>query len=312
MKAAAEAARITEQSGSNLWFVGRLLSPERRRLFEAAYASMRQIDDFIDDDFLCRPPSDRKNDRNEALSQVDAWETACLAAIGNDAIPDSLPAPYRAAIEALSAIPVSRKPPSRAWVNLAMAMRHDIQETPMESWNDFLAYCEGATVAPAAVFLHVLIASDGESVDPAPSDFLESDALFDLARPMAVFCYLVHIVRDIAKDAAAPDQLLTIPKALLEQHDVRRVGLQTGDTAALPLLNDLLERAAGFRAESDAARASLKGTLGRREALVLDALLGIYRGLHDRLLADPGAALRGEDMPTERIRRAVFKGLGLS
>lgn len=304
-----EVAKITAASGSNLWYVGRLLSSPRRKLFEAAYAGMRLVDDFVDDEFLPQPPDTRDASRSGALSLIADWEAASQQAIDDGIVSADTPTRFRAAIAALAALPVNARPPARAWNALASAMRRDVREQPLERWDDFVSYCEGATVAPAAVFLHVLTI---EETVGGPVARLDESALFDHARPMALFCYLVHIVRDIARDAAAPDQLLTISKDLLEKHGVTRDMIRRGDDAVGPLLMELLDRAEEYRSAGEAARRALTPYLDHREALILDALLGIYQGLHDTLREDPGAARRGEALPTGRIRRAVFKRLGLA
>ena len=63
--------RITRRGGSNLWLVSKALPAAKKDLFAACYASMRYIDDFVDEEF-------------QALSKSSAPGTTrgCIAACG--------------------------------------------------------------------------------------------------------------------------------------------------------------------------------------------------------------------------------------
>ncbi|MDG2123807.1 MAG: squalene/phytoene synthase family protein [Verrucomicrobiales bacterium] len=51
--------------------------------------------------------------------------------------------------------------------------------------------------------------------------------LADYAHDMGVFCYLVHICRDVKKDAlAGGDQLVTVPADVLAEHGLDAVELR--------------------------------------------------------------------------------------
>ena len=188
-------------------------------------------------------------------------------------------------------------------------MHRDIDEEPIRDWADFDAYCEGATVAPAAVFLFVLTArADADRLESA----LDEAALFDAARPMALFCYLVHILRDLAKDAERGGQLVTLPADRLVAHGLTRDGLaaavRDGQTGARTLAREIAGRAAPLRAETGRVRVELAPHLGPRARAILGALTGVYERLHDRLQAgDP--ALDPES--ARDLKAAVFAEQGL-
>ncbi|MDF1748429.1 MAG: squalene/phytoene synthase family protein, partial [Alphaproteobacteria bacterium] len=279
------AATITRQSASNLWFVGRALVSEKRKLFEAAYATMRVIDDFVDDDFLARSPAERTKTKHCAQDRIVAWLKASEAAISGQPETEGISALEAQLFRALRASASGSDIPLDPWRNLAAAMRFDVDETPLDTWRDFEVYCEGATVAPAAVFLYVLQAKIGQG--RAAKAGISADTLADQARDMAIFCYLVHILRDFSKDFARGGQLVTIPQACFSEHGLTRSQLSNDPMAAIPLLRDLADRAAVHRISARAMADRLKTKLGGVEARILESLLSIYEHLHDSLLQDP-------------------------
>ncbi|MCR9219652.1 MAG: squalene/phytoene synthase family protein [Alphaproteobacteria bacterium] len=318
------ALAVTRASASTLWAVGRFLPREKRRLFEAAYATMRIVDDLVDDGFLAAPPAVRDRERQAVRTAVDDWLARCRAALAGTAW-RAAPAgaggasdPLLAAgagplYDALTQAARAGGPGDRAWRLLAGAMRRDAAERPIDDWPDFLSYCEGATVAPAAVFLFVLTA---RAQDGRLASTLDEEALFDAARPMALFCYLVHILRDLAKDAPRGGQLVTLPADLLAAHGLTREAVAAAVAArapeALGLAADLAGRAAAYRAETEAVRERLAPDLGPRERAILAALTTVYARLHDGLAAAPERALDPQAAAGKGEAAAVFAAEGLT
>ncbi len=302
------AASVTRHSASNLWFVGRALVSEKRKLFEAAYATMRVIDDFVDDDFLARPETERIRTRPAARNRVSAWLTASESAISGGPETAGISAIEAQLCLALRQAAQGGDLPADPWQNLAAAMQFDVDERALGSWQDFKAYCEGATVAPAAVFLYVLqarIGADGTIQAGIPADVLAAQA-----RDMAIFCYLVHILRDFAKDFARGGQLVTIPQECFVAHNLTRQQVFADPMAALPLLQDLTMRAQEHRVAARRMADSLKTKLGGVEARILESLLSIYEHLHDSLMKDPSPLIDRSDL-TARLRDKLLQKLGI-
>ncbi len=311
------AGRVTHASASNLWAVGRALPARKRRLFEAAYATMRVVDDFVDDAFLALPADRRAALRPRADAAVRAWEAACVHALAGERPAGDAVDPIRAAgagmlYDALAAAAGNGAPAPAPWHDLAEAMRHDVAETALVAESDFDRYCEGATVAPATVFLFVLTARESDGRLESPFDHR---ALHDKARPMARFCYLVHILRDLAADAARGGQIVTLPGDWLAAAGLTRDGVAAAaarrDPAARALADRLIHRAHREREAADAVEADLAPALDARERAILGALLAVYRDMHDRLAADPSAALAGDPSVVRGVRGAVLARFGL-
>jgi len=188
-------AAIAARNGSPLWLVGRTLPPAKRRFFAAAYASMRLIDDFVDTVFLPLPPSERAARRPAALARLDEWRTGIEAAASGTCT--TMEGPEAPVFRALAAVLPQTDLGVGPWQDLWRALRRDLEERPIDDWNGFLDYCGGATVAPAMVFIYILGSEEEAGAYrwtlPEPPSFYASD--------IAVFCYLVHILRDIVQDS---------------------------------------------------------------------------------------------------------------
>lgn len=305
------AEEITKASGSNLWYVSRALAPEKRRFFNAAYASMRLVDDFVDNDFLRRSPQERASGRREALTRLNIWQQAAIqASEGTQGFADDREGRvFSCLAETLGHSDLGAGP----WKALHQAMCHDVEEQEIADWPDYLAYCRGATVAPAEVFLYLL------SCQVTPDGFEAANNLDCrvLARDMAVFCYLVHMMRDIRKDALADSQLVTIPTDMLANHGLTRDGLAASIGSAdergavLGLLGDLDARAHEYRAGMKAAAEQVGARLATRERMILNSLLAIYCGLHDRISETPEELLTDGAREEAGLREKLAAKLGL-
>ncbi|RED51048.1 phytoene/squalene synthase family protein [Aestuariispira insulae] len=292
-------ASITRRGGSNLWLVSRALPKAKRSLFAATYASMRFIDDYVDDEYQLLCEHERISKQAEALSVLESWKAQARQAItgsASDLDPHHAIAPV---FRAMAATVGNSDLGERPWLALSAAMHSDIQNSPLETWDDFYGYAEGATVAPTAVYLYILLCKNEGSEYQLD---LESD-LFDLAREMAIFCYLVHIIRDLCKDAAGGGRLLTVPRELLS--DIK----QSDGPMLEKACRSLLERADHHRLKMEQAKADSRQLMKSREKLVFDGLLGIYLSMHNQMRENPLASLQSN---SETLEAQARKALGLT
>ncbi|MBF0273522.1 MAG: squalene/phytoene synthase family protein [Magnetococcales bacterium] len=275
---------IAKRNGSPLFLVSRLLGEKKRHLFLSAYAAMRIVDDLVDENFLNADHPDRHVSRLLTLERIEQWRSQALAAARSTFVPDehSLEPLVFSALSATVGISDLGEWP---WNALADAMIRDVREEEIVTWEDFLAYCEGATVSPATTFAYILACEvqDGRYVLAQPLDFCR-----DHVRQMAIFCYLIHIVRDLAKDARKQVQLITIPRHMLAQAGFRRETLVRGleDKATLaPLIRALLEQAQALLVPG--LETIHRIPLRSLERMILNRLLKKYIDLHAQLRADP-------------------------
>jgi|GEM_PF-2396646 len=294
-------ADFVAQRPSNVTRLAGLLPAAKRPLFYPAYCAMRVIDDEVDDVFLALADSRRDAERPGVARRVEQWR--------NDAV-ESLQGRYVTTDDtddarifvAMNATLGRSNMGTDAFHGLANAMQRDVAERPLAMWDEFLDYTEGAAVAPAAVFVFILAAKvkrDGTSHASL------SRPCADYARHLAIFSYLVHILRDLKADAERAPQHLTLPDDLLARAGLTKAQLQhaarQGDDSALaPLVGiiaELCERhyvitmndLASLNDETDGAAAMLVG------------LAEVYRQQFDAIRADYGSVLGGEavvDMAT--------------
>lgn len=290
---------IAGRANANLLHAARLLPGPRQDFFFATYAAMRLIDDAVDDGFLCRPIEDRAHERSAMLADIDNWQGQCLGERKDGPLPAQV---YRALRATAQRSDLGETP----WAGLADAMRRDVHEQPMPNWDDFLGYAAGATVAPATIFIYLLGAQPAErgfSWDlPMPPVHYAAD--------LGIFCYLVHILRDLAKDAERSERLVTIPDSLIEQAGLQKTGLsdaiRSRDPRVGSLAADLRERASFHLKAGRGSLQTLKPLIGRREQLALSGLIGIYESLFDRFSADYFAGMADAPALEQALRKKLL------
>jgi phytoene/squalene synthetase len=277
--------RVASVGRNNLWQAARRLSdPARYRFFLATYASMRVIDDQVDDGFLALPPGERRRRREEFLRRIEGWWSRVSAAAAGTFVPDG-DAAESAVLLALQEVMRGADLGTWPWRLLADSLGRDVAEEPVRTWEEFYDYCEGATVAPAAVFLFLLGWREGAD---GRATFGPQDALREAARPMGRFCYLVHILRDLRLDAGRADQLLSVPRELLHAHGLdveafKEAVLRDDRAVVRPVLRAFHEVARATREAALRDAASLYPRFPEESRTILAGLLGVYDRMFEEL-----------------------------
>ncbi|MTI10714.1 squalene/phytoene synthase family protein [Curvivirga aplysinae] len=289
--------RITRQGGSNLALVSRTLVKPLQMLFAPTYASMRLIDDLVDEDFLTLPIEDRDIQRQAYLDRISAWEDACIkAANGEFFKPDfAFKLPEGEAISIfrlLSQTAGQSNLGALPWQVMASAMSRDVNEIPIRDWNDFEDYSWGATVSPTAVYLYILTADYQSGIYTG----ISGSDLMDKAKGMGLFCYLVHIARDLIKDAVKADQLLTLPQELLND-----LGETYTQEEIRYLICEILKQAESYLDAIDVCRDELQPHMSLRNLTIFKSLLGLYMTMFEKMKNDPLAML--DDGFEEKLRQ---------
>jgi len=157
----------------------RFWDKEHYEAFKVCYRSMREIDDLVDHRKANGAPL-TLDEQKEYRRKIENW---------SNEISKGLPPTELTRTLKQFNIPVW------PWQRLGKAMIYDLDHNGFKSFRTFLRYCEGAAIAPASIFMHLcgVYEVDGKLQPPA----------FDIrkaARPLALFSYLVHIMRDFEKD----------------------------------------------------------------------------------------------------------------
>ncbi len=270
--------RISSKGNNYLKRVARFLPNKTKyHLFCATYAAMRVIDDAVDEQFLARPEDERSDGRQAMLGTVDKWLTQSeQAAAGAYRTISSSFEPF--VFEALNLVLRGTQLGLAPWRKLATSMRRDVREEGFQTWNDFLSYCEGACVAPATIFLYIL----GCDVDREKNSTISWPEPPDhYARDMAIFCYIVHILRDLPRDARQNSQILTIPGEFLSAAKIRTQEFATAVISenvrvVEPVLHRLIDLAQDYEARAEEQLAKLGRLLGKREYRIVWVLHKLY------------------------------------
>lgn len=147
------------------------------------YKFMRAIDDLIDN-HKAKNKFIADSERREFTANVDEWLKMIIVSAECNPKETEL-------IETIEKFRIPLWPLE----NFAKAMIYDINNNGFPTLRTFLDYSEGASVAPAAIFVHLnSISKKNGTYDDPPFDVRWA------ATPCAVFSYLVHIIRDFRKD----------------------------------------------------------------------------------------------------------------
>jgi phytoene/squalene synthetase len=184
-------------------------------------------------------------------------------------------------------------------------MIYDIDHVGFRTVEDFIEYSQGASVAPASIFVHLsgLIQNGQEYKEPS----------FDVrsaATPCAMFSYLVHIIRDFQKD-----QLNNLN--YFADDSLSRNNLTTEDLYAMArgaeikdgfrkMIKEYCILAEKYRQQTYHVIQNIWPLLEPRYRLSLLIIFNLYLMVFERIDADHGNFTTAELNPTpEEIRLRV-------
>ena len=156
---------------------------ERYDAFKICYRSMRVVDDLIDN-------------RKSTFVKISEVEKRQLTAMVRDWLKEIESAtPYDSFHKQLMETRAKFQIPLSPWRKLSKSMIYDLHHEGFRDFPTFLKYSQGAAVAPGSIFMHLCgVVKEREHYRPPHYDIRKA------ARPLALFCYLVHIIRDFQKD----------------------------------------------------------------------------------------------------------------
>ncbi len=151
--------------------------------FKICYRSMRITDDLVDN----RKATTRR------ISEVEKQQLTAIVKDWVEAVKTAMP--YDSFQKQLAETRARFQIPLWPWQRLAKSMIYDLHNDGFRTFPTFIKYAEGAAVAPGSIFMHLcgVVKENGHYRSPH----------YDVrkaARPLALFCYLVHIIRDFQKD----------------------------------------------------------------------------------------------------------------
>ncbi len=186
LKATDSSLNMARKGTPNLYLAANFLKPGAKfQAFLSSYAVMRIVDDLVDDGRAAGEMSEER--KTEISAHLDQF--AKLFDTEFSLLESLMPPDLRKSIKQFAI-------PSWPFTFLAKSMKFDLHNDRFESMEQFLSYSEGAAVSPAAIFMHL-----AGSTETEPGQFaIPKFDIKEAARPLALFSYLVHILRDFKKD----------------------------------------------------------------------------------------------------------------
>jgi 15-cis-phytoene synthase len=294
--------RITWSQARNFAYGIRLLPPPKRRGLAVIYAFARRIDDIGDGTM-------------PAQDKIAALETARRQILDLTRPPADDPV-----LLALADVERNFPVPIPAFGELIDGCVADVRGTSYQSFDDLLYYCRCVAGSIGRLSLGIF-GTGGDATQAA-----------ELADSLGVALQLTNILRDIREDHR--NGRVYLPAEDLAKFGVDRADLGGDDLPQTPPANGEAARAAvptgppvppgspvppwappGFvrLVEFEAERArdwyatgwKLLAMLDRRSAACTGAMAGIYRGLLDRIAAEPAAVLYGRVCLSGRQKATV-------
>lgn len=286
---------ITEHP--NILIAARFWDAERYRAACVCYKFMHTIDDLIDN-YKAENQVIGENDKERLNSDVEKW-LGMLFGKGEQS-------DFQAGL--LETVERFRIPhwPLEAF---ARSMYYDVTHDGFATVQSFTDYSQGASVAPASIFVHLAGLRESEHG--------YSDPPFDVrstATPCAMFSYLVHTVRDFRKDqhnnlnCFAGDVMARNGLTRSDLHEIAFGAPLTSGFRAM--MREYYMLADEYRIKTLEVMEKVCPLLQPRYRLSLEIIFDLYLMVFERIDPDNGTFTAAELNPTpaeirERVRGVI-------
>jgi phytoene/squalene synthetase len=279
----------------NILIAANFWDEERYCAARVCYKFMRAIDDLIDN----HKAANRliaEDKRMEFIADVNTWLKKI--AINNDCNPEN---------DGLIKTIEKFRLPLWPLEEFAKSMIYDINNDGFPTLAAYLDYTQGASVAPASIFVHLsgLSLENGNYVKPA-FDVREA------ATPCAIFSYLVHIIRDFQKDQFnnlnyfADDLILKHGLTRQELSDIAHGRFVT--VRFRNLISEYYALADECRKKTREVIIKIRPLMGPRYQLSLEIIFDLYLMVFERINIEKGNFTSFELNPTpEETRKRVYE-----
>jgi len=278
----------------NILIAANFWDEERYCAARICYRLMRSIDDLIDN-HKANNRMIASEERTDFETNVNDWLRMII--ITEECNPDH--------VEMKKIIERFRIPmwPLEAF---AKSMIYDINNDGFPTLETFLEYANGASVAPASIFVHLsgITQKNGQFLDP-------SFNVRKAATPCAIFSYIVHIIRDFQKDQF--NTLNYFADELIRQNGLSRQDL-TNIAHGSPVTNgfrNLIREyyivANEYRKETAEIIRQISPLMEPRYQLSLEIIFNLYEMVFERINIEKGNFTTYELNPTpEETKKRVY------
>lgn len=279
----------------NILIAANFWDDDRYCAAKTCYSFMREIDDLIDNHKAANRMIAHE-ERKEFVEDVNEWLKMII--ISEDCNPEK--------VELIKIIEKFNIP---LWPleSFAKSMIYDINNDGFSSIEAFFDYAQGASVAPASIFVHLsgLTSKDGHYLDPS----------FDVkkaATPCAIFSYIVHIIRDFQKDQF--NNLNYFADDLVRNNGLTRQNLRniaSGSpvtTGFRNLMKDYYDIADKYRKKTIEVISEIEPLMEPRYQLSLEIIFSLYLLVFERIDIEKGSFTSYELNPTpEETKQRVWE-----
>lgn len=269
----------------NILIAASFWEEERYMAARTCYKFMRAVDDMIDD-HKSAGKTISADEGKEFMDYVDRWLKMLFEGNSNDPFQNELTETIR-----------KFRIPSWPLEAFAKSMIYDIYNDGFDSLKSFINYAGGASVAPAAIFVHLagLRKVDGQYQEPAFN-------VREAAGSCAIFSYLVHIIRDFQKDQL--NNLNYFADDLIEKHGLSRKMLSDiARGASIPqgfrdMIREYYALADEYRLKTCNCIQKIWPFLKPRYQLSLEVIFDLYLMVYERIDINNGHFTISEMNPT--------------
>ena len=279
----------------NILIAARFWDDRRYNAAKVCYQFMRMIDDHIDDRKAENSTIDCL-EKKVLTDKVNSWMECLEKTSDNDPL-------IRELVNTIATFHI----PLQLFHNFSRSMIYDVDNDGFSTLDEFMDYAEGASVAPASIFVHLCCLSEKNGEYKSP-DF----DVIQVARPCAVFSYIVHIIRDFqddqrnnlnyfAADVLAKNDLL--PSDLKEMANGHPV-----TDSFRNVVREYYQLARIYEEQTLKEIRKLKNKLGDRYLLSLHIIYHLYKQVFDRIDIETGSFTSSELNPSPmEIREKVLE-----
>jgi len=189
----------------------------------------------------------------------------------------------------------------------ARSMIYDINNNNFPALKDFIEYSQGASVAPASIFVHLNGLTKAGSEFRRPAFDVKSAAM-----PCAMFSYIVHIIRDFQKDQLS--NLNYFADELIEENGLTTPQLrEIAEGAPIPsgfrnMIKSYYDLAGVYKDNTFSIIEQISPLLEPRYRLSLLIIFNLYLMVYERINVNKGGFTASELNPTpEEIKERVYE-----
>lgn len=274
---------------ANFWEADRFCAAKN------CYKFMRAIDDMIDN-HKAKNKYIEPGERKGFESNVEQWLRMIIVSQECNPMQSEL-------IETVNRFRIPLWPLEA----FAKSMIYDIYNDGFPTLDSFLEYSNGASVAPASIFVHLNgLQKTNVSYEIPPFDVKWAST------PCAIFSYLVHIIRDFQKDQL--NNLSYFADDLIIKNQLSRTTMlefaqgKPVDKHFRNLMRHYYELADEYRIKTYDIIKEIRPLLEPRYQLSLEIIFELYLMVFERIDIENGEFTTEELNPTpEETRERVFK-----